>query len=100
MALYGISLNAVTATGPGVAIYVDAPKRYTSLQVSATGSPDAFSVNLEYTLDGIQWNAFSGSGTPGTIVERNLPAFLGLRANLISLSGGTNPTITTWIAAA
>lgn len=99
MALYGLSLNAVTTTGAGVAIYTDEPKIHASLQVSSTGAPASFSVTIEYTLNGTDWIAISGLGGSG-MVARDIPASIGIRANLTSLSGGTSPTITAWVGAA
>jgi len=101
--LSGISLEAVTATGPGIAIFSEVPHTIMSVQASYTGSPSNFTISVECTLDGMQWvpvgsiNLFSATSLAGV---SNLPPFLGLRANLVTLTGGTSPTVTAWIAAA
>lgn len=98
------SLSAVTVIGIGDAIWTDTPKTDASLQVSYTGSPSDFEVVLECTIDGVHWVSLIGynlGNGNGQIVGKNAqPPFVGLRAELQTLTGGTSPTVTAWIAAA
>jgi hypothetical protein len=50
---YGVSLAAVTTTGPGVSYQLDSAQ-YT-WQMAVTGTPSALSTNLEGSLDGNAW---------------------------------------------
>jgi|SRR5882724_7791964 len=102
MSLFVKSLSATTSTGLGAAIYADSPKTTASLQVSYTGNPDVVTVVVEATLDGVHWKPFGGGNadTDGELYGFEIPPFIGLRANLTVLSGGTSPTVTAWIAAA
>jgi hypothetical protein len=104
MPLVGTSLNAVTTTGPGIGVSFDTPKTLVQMQVSFTGSPTTLRVDLEASADGIN---FFGSGqvdnsnNPGHIqlLGDRVPV-ISARANLVTLSGGTSPTVTAVIIAA
>ena len=100
MALSGKSLDAATTTGPGSVISFDEPKSSISLQVTTTGNP-TYTVVVEVSLDGFHF--FSGGGrTSDGITPMGLGAptpVVAARANLTSLSGGTSPTVTAFVAA-
>lgn len=99
------SLDAVASTGPGSELNFDSPRYFgvVSLQVFFTGSPSDVEVNLEGTLDGVTWNSMGNwhsPENPGLIASIGVSPVLGLRANLVSLTGGTSPTVTALIATA
>jgi hypothetical protein len=97
------SLNAVTAAGSGAASTYSTTRQNFGLQVNTTGSPTVATINLEGTLDGshwfklAQWN-LSNQAT-GDIVFATMTPVLGIRANLITLTGGTSPTVTAYLSA-
>jgi hypothetical protein len=102
MALSGVSLNAATALGPGSAVVFDTPKTGVSFQIVPAGN-STFVVGLEGSLDGINFTNIgetSPAGSASQIITYNSGAIIAARANLISISGGTNPTVTVIIAAA
>lgn len=99
MSLVVKSLNAATAIGPGLSASPDTPKSLASAQIVVTGSPDSFSVSIEITVDGTNWKSLGTLGGE-TIFPVTGTVFTHIRANLISLSGGTLPTITVTIAIA
>ncbi len=108
--LSGLSLNAVTATGSGAVFSWGEPKTVAGMQVSVTGSPTNFNMNLEGTIDGTNFFTLvsasisslvvwaGGGGTGGSI--NSMPPVTGVRANLTSISGGTSPTFTATVAVA
>ena len=104
--LVGKSLDAATATGAGAAIFTDVPETAASAQVSFTGGPSALVVRLEATLDGVNWQQsgdlfdLSGGDSSGKLVGTTFAPFVGLRANITTLSGGSSPTVTIWVGAA
>ena len=98
------SLNAATTTGPGGTIDLVTPRRSVRMVTTVTGSPSAVVVNLEGSMDGTTW-AVLGTST-GSAVSNNLPggaytdavSSVGpdvryVRANLVTLTGGTSPTV-------
>lgn len=111
MALTGISLIAASATGPGQTITFDVPKSLSGMQVTVTGSPSDARVDLEGTIDGVNfvrlasWELVSNGdggivwGTP-TFASSAGAVVTALRANLTSITGGSNPTVTAVLAAA
>jgi len=105
MPLVGKSLNAATSVGPGIAIIPDTPKTKASLQLSYTGSPTEAEVSVEYTIDRANWKSlavFAASSDPSgkLVTVGDLGPFTAMRANLTSLTGGSSPTVTVWIALA
>jgi hypothetical protein len=106
--LSGKSLDAATATGAGSALTFHVPQTRFSMHVKATGSPTACVVRLEGSVDGSFFASIleidlSGGGLPDPMNTWNVSAtvapFVAVRANLISLSGGSSPTVTANIAA-
>lgn len=94
------SLVAATATGAGVALTFDSPRRsHFNYQVSWTGSPSSVVVTLEITVDGtnwVTWATFTSNGTTppsGSIQGGDIGPIMGARLNLTTLSGGSSPTV-------
>lgn len=95
-------LQGVLVTGAGVAFAPGAPARYHSLQVFGAGTAVATGcvVNLEGSLDGTHW-AKIGAWTLGTqayndIVNVGPLGVIYVRANLVTLTGGTAPSVTAY----
>lgn len=109
MALFGQSLDPTSTTGPGRAVEPDHPQtaaRVTVLLDIQNGNPSAFELDLEGSIDGINWRkefAFvypgdagtpfrHGTATPYTVTGGHAQrAYRMFRANLVSFSdpGGT-----------
>ena len=101
MALVGESLSGATAVGPGMSITFDLPKAKHGLTISVTGSPSVAQVSLDGTINGTDWFSIATATLTNMIAFPVSPvAVTATRANLVSLSGGTSPTVTAWIAAA
>jgi len=105
MPLVGTSLSSATSTGAGIAVTFDTPKTQVSMQVTVTGSPSNYEVDLEVSLDGINFTQCQsiahGGPNPGiTVVPSGFFPVLSARGNLILLTGGTSPTVTAVIVAA
>jgi hypothetical protein len=103
MALVGKSLDAVASAQEGSAIIFDVPKTAFSMQISFTGAPTSWEVHLEGSIDGTNWKNIGSlaTGSPsGDILSASGKALPMIRANLISMSGGSSPTFTAWLAAA
>lgn len=100
MILPAASLDAATATGPGRTLDANGLVNTGSLMVTGTGG-GTWSVDLEASLDGINWS------TQGTYTQASAGGLQNispdtvryLRANLTALSGGSSPTVTCVIAA-
>lgn len=106
MSLIGTSLNAATTTGAGSEIQFDKPKSDISMQLTITGSPSTVQVDLQGSLDGstyISINSEYVSSPPSPysifVFSTGKPV-ASVRANVISLSGGTSPTVTAVLGAA
>lgn len=105
------SLSAVSAVGAGSSADLNGVSDEFTMYVTSTGSP-TYLVHLEGSHDGVNWFtvATSSSANPvSTVVSGGQQAgsspvasYMHLaryvRANLISLSGGSSPTITATIA--
>lgn len=101
----GISLNAATATGLGTAIHLGVPREDHAMQVVFTGSPTAVKVLLWGSLDGTNYGSTPAatfdtadglvSGDKIGVSESN---FTHVLADLVTLTGGTTPTVTARIA--
>ena len=68
------------------------------MQVGYLGSPTAVKVNLEGSLDGVNWTTLAvfdtGAGaTNFAIASSTSTMVLYARANLVTLTGGTTPTV-------
>lgn len=99
MALSGKSIDAATAPVVGDAIVFDKPRSPISMQIFATGDPSGGTVFLELSLDGVNFTRGLSVSFGGQLIGAvDIPA-VAARANLISLSGGTSPEATVWIAA-
>lgn len=97
-----ISLNAVTATGAGLVMALARPRYNLSMQVSFTSNPSSVKVVLEGSIDGVNWFILATFDTgatslSGDIVTASTVVVLLVRARLVTLTGGTNPTVTATI---
>lgn len=93
-----VSLDAVSATGPGVALDAGRVVRSATLMVSSTGTPDVMDVEVQVSVNGVDWFDTGAAITvSGTAALANAQARY-YRANLTALSGGTSPTVTAIIA--
>lgn len=100
MAVPFTSLDAATVTGPGTAHDLGELADHHSLLWWSEGGPSS-RVDLEGSHDGEHWFSLAvGSGgfalapassTPGVLVRY-------VRANLVTLTGGSSPTVTATIA--
>lgn len=69
------------------------------MQIITTGSPDIVNCRLEGSFDGINWVTLGSTTDPSSYTfSVQFPA-LCVRANLISLSGGSSPTVTAIVGA-
>ena len=94
------SLSAVTATGAGSTIDFGVPVRTATLQTVVTGSPTTVACTLQGSNDGSNWVTLATStSTTGDAQYSVDKPFRFLRANLGTLTGGTAPTVTAWVAA-
>jgi len=103
MALIGKSLDSVTSAQAGAALEFDAPKSAFSMQILFTGAPSSWEAHIEGSIDGVNWRMVASLATgssSGTVVSVSGKALPMVRANLISMSGGSSPTFTAWLAAA
>lgn len=90
-------LNAVTATGAGAAVVLPEPlSRFTSY-ATVTGAPTAVSAILEGSLDGTSWFPMNSHSAGGVLYFTSGPVKY-VRGNLATLTGGTTPTVTLWVA--
>ena len=97
------SLSAVAATGAGTAIVTGPWLTNTNsigVFTSTTGTPATIAINIE-VLVGAVWYPIAGAQITATAtqcVNVSLPAGANqVRANLITLTGGTSPTVTALI---
>jgi hypothetical protein len=94
-------LNAATGTGAGAAfqVFLSRPgygNYSTSFawQVNVAGTFSALSVNLEGSLDGVNWTTLSNITAVGGSMEVVANAPIGyLRANVVTFTGGTSVTV-------
>lgn len=93
------SLNAATGTGAGTALDFGVPVSAATIQTIVTGAPATVSCTLQGSLDGINWVVLAtSSSTTGDMQHAVDKPVRWLRANLATLTGGTAPTVTAWIA--
>ena len=98
------ALDAVTATGAGSVFAFDAPKvMHLSVQIECTGAPTTVKVQVEQSLDGVNFHEMVGfelaaPATPpsaGFLSNISHGAIVvAIRANLVTLTGGASPTVT------
>lgn len=94
-------LNAVTATGPSNPVIFQSSRNAHSVQVKLGGilAATGVKVTLEGTLDLTNyktiatWDLAAGQ-VDGDILTVSDVAAIAVRANLVTLTGGTNPTVT------
>jgi hypothetical protein len=118
MAIYSqtsgvLSLGTLSAVGVGPAVGfpesasigpVGQSYSLFNTQVNITGGPATVSVQLQGSLDGTNWFSIGAANT-GTATNVAGPlgtanqAFAYVRANLGTLTGGTNPTVTVFAVA-
>lgn len=93
-------LNAATTTGTSAYILDIWPTRggfplHYTWATTITGTPSGVTLNLEGSIDGTNWyqidQSISTSGEMRSVVNR---AVRWVRLNLLSLTGGTSPTVT------
>jgi hypothetical protein len=98
-----VSLNAVTANGPGVPVDFGGGVKDVSIEVTTTGSPTGGTVTLMVSDDGVTYVATTTTVTvganPAAAVLSN-GAWRYVRTDLSSLTGGTAPTVTAKVMAA
>lgn len=93
------SLNAATGTGAGSVIDFITPVVTATLQTVVTGAPVTVSCTLEGSNNATNWITLATStSTTGDAQYSVDKPFRFLRANLGTLTGGTAPTVTAWIA--
>lgn len=97
------SIDGATAVGPGTPIEFDTPRIFVSaaMQIVSTGSPSTLVVNLEISIDGVHYVDVRQVTNPanGEIDGvSNQGACLFVRANLVTLSGGSSPTVDVFLA--
>ncbi len=95
------SLNAATGTGAGDVAAIGGPAalggvpRKLSWEVRVTGAPTAIQVDLEGSLDNTNWYQIDTynvvANTLRQVVDKGAKF---VRANLVTLTGGTSPTVT------
>ncbi|SRR5216684_464048 len=94
-----------TATGAGTPFMFDQPRCFedVSLQGVFSGATDV-QVDVELSLDGIHWSKFTAWG-PGRQSGEHMDAgrmgaSVGIRANVVLISGSSSPSIDLWFAQA
>jgi hypothetical protein len=98
------SLNGATAVGLGDVKEFPATANVISCQVSFTGAPSAVKVILRGTIDTINWFLLAtfdtgSSGASGDIISSTGVAVIAALAELVTLTGGANPTVSAFILA-
>jgi hypothetical protein len=89
------SLDAATATGPGVAAELGEVANIFTGQSIVTGSPTSWEVDFEGSLDGVNWATVAAiTQADNSIETQSIPPVRFLRANLKSFSGGSSPAFT------
>jgi hypothetical protein len=98
------ALNAASSTGPGPTLSFPVPTRLNaSAQPIITGAPSDATVHREVTINGTDFILFSDLGNLSSASNTYIsgigtPLVMGYRLNLVSLSGGTSPTVTITMA--
>ena len=93
------ALDAVTAPTSSALIDLGYDSQAVTLQTLVMGSPTAVTVIVEGSNDNQKWNqVISSVSTVGDYWKAGAPVRL-LRVRLITLAGGTSPTVTAVVAA-
>lgn len=92
------SLDAVTAIGPGSALVFDTARNVdVSFQVTWDGTPAGAFVNIDGSLDGINWGAISSNFSPDTdgqmLKFNETGPVLALRMNLTEINNASPITV-------
>lgn len=97
-------LNAATATGAGTASDMGCAMSVFTAQYIVTGAPSAVAAKLEGSLDGTNWFDLTGLNVTAAGAVTNSAdagvhfAVRYVRANVTTLTGGTAPTVSVWLA--
>lgn len=95
-----IILNKAAATGAGSAVDLGFARGTFTTQTVVTGAPASVSCKLQGSLDGTNWSdlttSTSTTGDQQYAVDKPQKY---VRANLGTLTGGTAPTVTVYVAA-
>jgi len=93
-------LNAVTATGLGASKDLEGVGSTFDILLFTTGSPTTVTVSLEGSHDGTNWYAITNPVATLSVPHVSITGFLFrfVRANLITLTGGSSPTVTATVA--
>lgn len=96
------SLNAATSTGAGTVIDLGVVRSTHTMQTTVTGAPSGVSVTLQGSLASTgPWLVLATStSTTGDVQTATGKAVRYVMADLGSLTGGTSPTVTAYIASA
>lgn len=101
----GAALAVSTSSVPAAGNFVLAGRKEActriTVQTKTTGSPTSYSVTIQGSIDGQNWdNIGSAITADGVSSQTNSGKFyLFVRGNITAVSGGTSPTITqTWVA--
>ena len=96
------SLNAATATGAGTAFDLGVGHAKFGFQAKHTGGPTSVIVDLEGSVNGNDWFSLgtwdSASQRNGDIVFVVDKPVVHVRGNLTTLTGGSSPTVSAWLA--
>lgn len=94
-------LNAATSTGTSNSWTIRRGAIEHTVQATVTGSPTAVQIDLEGSLDGTTWYKLAAHNfSAGDISNQNTMFHVSskmvtyVRVNVISLTGGSSPTIT------
>ncbi len=88
-------VQSTTGVTAAYDVTLESPDKHT-LQFITTGTPAAATLRLEGSIDGVNWFDLSGSQScvsSGMFHVVNKP-ILYVRVNLLTLVGGTAPTVT------
>lgn len=97
-------LDAVTSTGPGAVFPNRLGMSLWTCDIDITGSPTAVTVRINGNLGGDKWSpdgmaeiVLDAAELTAEFATKVIPesAVLQLRANVVVLTGGTSPTVTT-----
>lgn len=109
------TLDTATSTGPGATVDLEGMACRFGVQAIVTGSPSSIAFIIEGSLDGSNWDSIAfpnstltGGGLvtfgdnpydPGDGGGTQFAKYVRyVRANLTTLSGGSSPTVTVWLA--
>jgi hypothetical protein len=93
------SLDAATTVGPGEIRDLEGAFTKHTIEVIVTGNP-VVEVKLHVSLDGQIWKVLGSTITKTDHETVQSGPWRYVRANLNSISGGTDPTVTAWVLSA